>query len=194
MGSVNQASDDVTILLSFSSFDAERFSKAVSKLFGKGASIHKVNGDVYLLTLKEGQKDLAIFKASFQALSDDVNQLRKALIVPSDHPLLYSFMEDVKDGECLYLFSLEKRHPTLYEETLPLILGVKRTLLDTMKCYIENNCSSRNTQNEMFVHFNTVDYRIRKCMQQLGMNLGLFPTRVFLYNLLNRIDCPAKRL
>ena len=184
-----QILNEVHILLTFTRYNEEKFRIILDKLFGKKAKISKISKPgVYLLTLPDGQASLATFRASFDALFLDVDSIAKALVIPCDDQFLYSYIDEVKEGRLTYLFELEKNHPNFYDEMVPLLLGVKKSLLGSLKSYIENNCSIRCAQNELYVHFNTVEYRMRKCMQQLRRNFDLFPTRMFLYYLLERVE------
>lgn len=189
MASEKQNLNELLILLAFTRYNEEKFRIVLDRLFGKEAKILRIaDSQVFLLSLPDGQASLATFRASFDALVEDVDSIRKALVIPCNNPLLYSYIDEVEDGKLMYLFELDKTHPNFYDEMVPLLLGVKKSLLGSLKSYIENNCSARCAQNELYVHFNTVEYRMKKCMEQLQMNFELFPTRMFLYYLLERVE------
>ncbi|MEG1285070.1 MAG: PucR family transcriptional regulator ligand-binding domain-containing protein [Romboutsia sp.] len=44
-------------------------------------------------------------------------------------------------------------------------------LLKTLRCYLENNCNLLNTSREMFIHRNTLIYRLDKIKTKLNSNL-----------------------
>ncbi|MGG3470038.1 PucR family transcriptional regulator ligand-binding domain-containing protein [Neobacillus pocheonensis] len=46
-------------------------------------------------------------------------------------------------------------------------------LIDTLNLYLKNNCNIAETAKELFVHRNTVIYRIQKCEDLLGVNLKI---------------------
>ncbi|MFT8392188.1 MAG: PucR family transcriptional regulator ligand-binding domain-containing protein [Sporolactobacillus sp.] len=62
----------------------------------------------------------------------------------------------------------------IYQETLQeLAFPIKeeeRVLLNTLFVYVESNCQISETAKKLFVHRNTVIYRIEKCEQILGLD------------------------
>lgn len=44
-------------------------------------------------------------------------------------------------------------------------------LRKTLKVYLENHCSIINTSNKLFLHRNTIRYRIKKCQEILENDL-----------------------
>ncbi|MTT31797.1 hypothetical protein GMB86_07210 [Terrilactibacillus sp. BCM23-1] len=53
--------------------------------------------------------------------------------------------------------------------------------LQTLECYLNNNCSINQTAKELFVHRNTINYQISRIAQILDKNLASFKTRCDLY-------------
>ncbi|PYZ94742.1 PucR family transcriptional regulator [Salipaludibacillus keqinensis] len=47
----------------------------------------------------------------------------------------------------------------------------EQDLIETLSVYIEKNCQIADTAKELFVHRNTVIYRIRKCEERLNVDL-----------------------
>lgn len=45
------------------------------------------------------------------------------------------------------------------------------SLLETLRCYLKNNCNLINTSQEMFIHRNTLIYRLNKIKKILNSNL-----------------------
>lgn len=183
----NLSSDEAHVLLGFSSEVPDHFETALEKFLKEGCTLKEVSSSVLLLSMKDGKRSLPVFRSSFEALKEDVRSLNKALVIPALWEKFYPYLDYVEDGRCRYLFELAKKCPKMYENLLPFFEGIKRPYLLTMKCFLENNCSSRIAQLELFLHYNTVEYRIRKCCEKLNVNFSLFPTRIFLYNLLDKV-------
>ena len=180
--------NDGVVLLQMYSEDTTKLEKSLKRLFDANFSIKHLRDDLYILKLKDAVKNVTIFRASFPAIINEEVGLKKALLIPCENQILYTFINKVEDGHYYEFFRLARENPAIYDETMYLILGVKKSLLYTLKVYIENNCSSRNSQIDLFLHYNTVDYRIKRCAEVLGMNFDLFPTRAYLYEMLDKID------
>lgn len=186
--------DEAYILLDLDKNDATIIEKILKKIIGSDYELSHFRENWYILKLMHSVKNLPVFKASFSAMAVDEAGLKRALLLPCNNPSLYSYINKVDDKKYEDFYSLAKKYPEIYDETMFLILGLKKSLLYTLKVYIENNCSSRTAQIELFLHYNTVDYRIKKCSEVLGMNFDLFPTRAYLYEMLDKIDCSQEDL
>ena len=51
-------------------------------------------------------------------------------------------------------------------------------LTSFLRCYLENNCSVKNTAEKLFVHRNTVNYKIHRCEEILGLDFSSMEVRV----------------
>jgi PucR family transcriptional regulator, purine catabolism regulatory protein len=69
-------------------------------------------------------------------------------------------LEDLKN---YYSFALSGFNQTKTEE--------EQSLLDTLSVYLETHCQISETAKRLFVHRNTVVYRIEKCEEMLGKSL-----------------------
>lgn len=188
MGSTKSTWNEALFLMEVKEASLSRMEKVFSKLFKAGYQLRNIQDGLFLLRLEEGVESYPVFRASFMAIADDLGIL-KALAVPSDNRLFESYLPLVKEGTCTDLFALGSMNPAIYDECLPLVMNLKDDYPKTLRVYIENGCSSRRCQVELYMHFNTIEYRVRKCQELLKMNLGLFPTRMFVYELLLRVDC-----
>ena len=52
-----------------------------------------------------------------------------------------------------------------------MILRKKGDLVDTLECFLNNNQSQKKTSKEMFVHYRTIMYRLRKIVEITGDRL-----------------------
>lgn len=69
-------------------------------------------------------------------------------------------LEDLKN---YYTFALSGFNDTKIEE--------EQSLLETLSVYLETHCQISETAKRLFVHRNTVVYRIEKCEEILGRSL-----------------------
>ena len=61
-------------------------------------------------------------------------------------------------------------------------------LLDTLRILLDNSCSWTTTANQMYVHVNTVYYRMFKVQKLLNVDFSLFETRLHLYTAIRAWD------
>lgn len=115
-------------------------------------------------------KEPAQFNKSF---FEACNALSVSLLNHSKDPIthfndlgIYRILFDYKNREELYQF---------YRETVGVIIEYDRQnqteYLNTIRTYISQNCSTNNTAKKLFVHYNTIRYRINKIQKLFGMDL-----------------------
>ncbi len=61
-------------------------------------------------------------------------------------------------------------------------------LVDTLRILLDNSCSWTTTANQMYVHVNTVYYRMFKVQKLLNVDFSLFETRLHLYTAIRAWD------
>lgn len=61
-------------------------------------------------------------------------------------------------------------------------------LVDTLRILLENACSWTTTANQLYVHVNTVYYRMFKVQKLLDVDFSLFETRLHLYTAIKAWD------
>ncbi len=61
-------------------------------------------------------------------------------------------------------------------------------LMDTLRILLDNSCSWTTTANQMYVHVNTVYYRMFKVQKLLNVDFSLFETRLHLYTAIRAWD------
>ncbi|MGE5422216.1 MAG: PucR family transcriptional regulator [Ignavibacteriales bacterium] len=60
--------------------------------------------------------------------------------------------------------------------------------LSTMRILLDNECSWTTTANQLYVHVNTVYYRMVKVERMLNINFSLFETRLYLFTAIKAWD------
>lgn len=82
--------------------------------------------------------------------------------IKNANELLKTLSKDQVEGFCLYNLKA-----LAYPEDMKTL-----ELRNTLKTYLESNCSITETSNKMFLHRNTVKYRIKKCEDILGKEVS----------------------
>ena len=88
----------------------------------------------------------------------------------------YIQMYDVKDiTELLHLIPYENLH-AYYDHTFHALQAIKNkderdSLFQTIGVYLETHCQIAETAKRLFIHRNTVVYRLEKCEELLGQSL-----------------------
>ncbi|MEN6460003.1 MAG: helix-turn-helix domain-containing protein [Syntrophomonas sp.] len=79
---------------------------------------------------------------------------------------IYRILFDLKNKSELYYF---------FQETLGKIMDYDRDnrteYVQTIRVYIEQNCSINRTASQLFVHYNSIRYRLKKIKKLFGMDL-----------------------
>lgn len=165
------------ILLSFFyPSDKERRRKARNKLKIKG-------GRKDSLLLLEDEIDYALFLSCFPALKEDRQGERKGILVPNeDISLPPSLLDKAKDGELVPLCSLLGKED--YSLFYPLLSSLSKDRLMSVLFYLSLNDSPNLTSFPLYIHRNTVIYRINTFKETTKLNFALFQDRMFVYNLI----------
>ena len=101
------------------------------------------------------------------------------------------YIKNVPFGTIKYLFEIGKESENIYRDALGLINDIDYETLLTVKAYIENGNSPSLSAIRLFVHRNTVTYRIDRFMQETNIDLKPFANACFIFSL---IDYKEKQL
>ena len=115
-------------------------------------------------------------KQGYKAISDGYRKAVMALRVASLHGSkctgysdmgIYKLLVHIKDTSVLH---------EIYDETLGVLEEFDSTngtdYMDTLRCYLENDSSVQEVARIMFVHRNTVNYKLRRIKEILGCELN----------------------
>jgi purine catabolism regulator len=105
------------------------------------------------------------FKEAIDALSQGKLSKKKAYIQTYHTKDIMELMRQIplEDLKNYYTFALSGFNDTKIEE--------EQSLLETLSVYLETHCQISETAKRLFVHRNTVVYRIEKCEEILGRSL-----------------------
>jgi sugar diacid utilization regulator len=162
----------------------QTLDKLLAKIFPKSYELEASSSNLYKLTLLDGQKALVLFQTSFRAASLDLYGGLKALVVPTLNDCFVQYLKYVQPQKIEYLFQLGQDHPEIYQECQSLIEDIDGDTLFTISTYIENENSPSLSALRLYVHRNTVTYRITRFIQQTGISLDSFGNVMFVYYLI----------
>ena len=125
---------------------------------------------------KQTKSIRCLYKSYRQAKSiqklQSKNKIDKSLISYSDMGI-FKLLMSIEDQEILHEY---------YEHIIQPIKDYDKTnnssLTTVLRSYLKNNGSVKETADELFVHRNTVNYKINKIEELLNMNLSSLDTRL----------------
>src|SRR5574344_567291 len=186
---MNKSSSTIYLMVS-AEVDETSLSRALGKIMQKTHFNLSLVKGVYKLDLPTGVKGQALLLASFKALSEDVtmatNGFIKGLIVPLPSDKFIPYLEYVSENAIKFLFEIGQVHSEIYRDNLDLLEDIDSYSLETVMAYLEAGNSPAEASLRLYVHRNTVTYRIDHFIQQTGIDLKPFPNAVFVYFLIVR--------
>lgn len=141
------------------------------------------------LLLLESTKEEAILYSRFQELTRESKGEVKGLIIPNrDFSSCIPFLELVPHASLASLFFLGEKNPEIYDSFLPLVTKENPEIVHTIKVYIETGRSPLISSYPLYVHRNTVTYRVKAFEKRTGISLDQFENVMFVYALINRFN------
>ncbi|WP_251032967.1 CdaR family transcriptional regulator [Bacillus sp. ISL-7] len=136
-----------------------QLQEKVLNYFGNTISLGVSNVSHTFLDVKNAYKD------ALDALSQGRLSKRTAFIQTYHTKDVMELLRMVPQDDLknFYTFTLSRFAETKIEE--------EQSLLDTLSVYLETHCQISETAKRLFVHRNTVVYRIEKCEEILGKSL-----------------------
>ena len=144
------------------------------------------DGNIFILSLYNGEESLIKVQSSFLALSDDLGVCLKGLVTPCLHSCFAEYVNSVPDNQVIYAFELGFTDKNIYRYCLDILKDFDSETLITIKAYIEYGNSPTLSSQRIFVHRNTVTYRINQFSSKTGIDLSFFPNCVFLLELIRK--------
>ena len=161
---------------------ASPLAKLLARLYKGNASLTPLGDEASLVRLAN-ESDLAALLASFSAFASDASFPLKGLIIPFADSRFIPYLDKVKDGELLYLEEAGLSNDD-YANFLPLLEGIDDETLLTVKTYIETNGSPSLSALRLYVHHNTVSYRLSRFEEKTNLSLEGWSNAMFVYELL----------
>ncbi len=136
-----------------------------------------------------GISDIFMGTNSFNAAYTKVNRLLDQLL-SNEQRMKWIFMEDSK------IHRLILNNPTKeLEEFVHMVLDPildktgKQNLLKTLDVYIRSNCNWTYTKDQLFIHGNTLTYRLNRIQEILNIDLKKYKDILHIQLALEIIDC-----
>lgn len=164
--------------------DANLLKRILKKIFSDIKYEVEYQNKFISLALYGGKKSLVIFQTSLAALNEDLDINMKGLVVPFFNSRFAKYLNYVNKNEISYLFEISSDHKEIYTENIDLLDMVDDYTLRTLKAYIETGNSPSLAAYKLYVHRNTVTYRIDRFSQTFNVDLSQFPNCVFIYMLI----------
>lgn len=177
-----------TYLLLKSSGEVTRASldKIIARLCPKDALVSPYGDSLYKMSLPGGMKSLVLLQASFAAISADLYGGLTALIVPSQKDVFLPFLGLAEKGKISYLYEVGDKNPEVYEECQALLDDIDSETLFTIKTYIETERSPSLAALRLYVHRNTVAYRLSRFEEETGIAIDSYGNERFIHELIRR--------
>ncbi|AHK47945.1 MULTISPECIES: PucR family transcriptional regulator [Bacillus] len=140
----------------------------------------KIPTPIYIGIGNEYSSILKLGKSYIEALE----VIKAAEITGNQENIPYEYS---KLGIYRYLESIEEKNASLeyVNEDLALLKAKDREssteLLKTLEIYLLNNCKTKPAAEQLFIHQNTLNYRIKQILDMTSINLNDFRTRCQLY-------------
>ncbi len=141
----------------------EIFSRIVNRArreYGIGLRIGAGNSRAYLDEIKDSRNE-----ASSALRAAEVSGLKGQIFFYRDQGL-YTLLSHVDDSRILDTYVEEKIGKLLQADELN-----DGNLSETLENYLNCSCNAKKTAEEMFLHRNTLNYRLKKIREILGCNL-----------------------
>jgi hypothetical protein len=143
-----------------------------------------------------GDKELAILLASWSAFTSDFEGSLRGLVVPFLSERFLALVEKGETGTLPYLYEAMAGQNSFYDGLLDFVEGIDEETLLTVKTYIETGGSPSLSALRLYVHHNTVSYRLQRFAEKTGLGLETFADKMFVYELIrayNRKNGPFSR-
>ncbi|MCO4852053.1 proline utilization transcriptional regulator PutR [Bacillus vallismortis] len=174
-------SNIVIVVASFS--QKSSVSSAASEFINKLLThfhFQKIPTPIYIGIGNEYDHLLQLGKSYIEALE----VIKAAEITGNQENMPYEY---AKLGIYRYLESIEQKNQFLEYENKDLALLKAKDqessteLLKTLEIYLLNNCKTKPAAEQLFIHQNTLNYRIKQITEMTSINLSDFRTRCQLY-------------
>lgn len=162
-----------------------RVETLLSKLLGPTADLRPLGPDCYGVTVYDSPETVIDFALSLRAASEDIGAEIRALEVPYLHERFERFLPRVPARQLKTLVEVSAGEKEIFTECYALIASIDEELLTTVKQYLESGRSPTLTARRLYVHRNTVTYRVERFEAESTLCLKAPATAMFVYQLLS---------
>lgn len=139
--------------------------------------------DCLLLNLPNGLSSEVKLLANQKALSEDLPNLQ-GLFVPFFNEVCLKYLNQVDGGSISYLDDVAKKDQSIYKDCLFLLGKIDDETALTVQVYIECDRSPKLAGVRLYVHRNTVNYRVQRFLALTGLSLEGLGNSMFVYHLI----------
>lgn len=167
---------------------AQKTLEYILKVFINDNYILEWNNNFGTLILSEGEKQLANLYNNYKALEEDL-EIKLAIVIV---PLFSEELSALVKNKCPFgIYHIVKYLPNMLSDDKHLkdkLLSFKKEItedvLETIKVYLEANCSLSLTSKIMFIHRNTINYRITRFIELTNINIRFTLNGYYVYLLI----------
>ena len=160
---VTSVGGDIVVILS---------NKNGSSLFGEATAMQGKIKTMALCGVSDVFKGISnLSKGYHSAQTNKISGKANARKILENHSQ-YEILLEIKDDEKIRAYCNETIGPIIKYDK-----AHNTNLYQTLKCYFDNNASVNKTSAQMFIHRNTINYKIKKIEHILSCDLSSFEER-----------------
>lgn len=180
---MNAHSDWIYVYLSFQDGPPAKLELWLDKVLGAN-NYDLTKGNLSEVVILGGRGALIDFRASIPAIVQDLNTHYKALVVPVFSKLFEPYVKTVKTDSFDYLINCISGDE-IFKKAQGLIANVDPQILRTALYFFEFANSPQATAEFLYMHRNTVNYRLQKFIATTRFDITEAPNAMFIYRLIN---------
>lgn len=180
---MNAHSDWIYIYLSFQEGPPPALELWLDKVLGEN-NYDITKGNITEIVILGGRSALIDFRSSVPTLVTDLNVHFKALAVPVFSKIFEPYIKTVQEDSFDYLINCITGEE-IYKKAQSLIANVEPQILLTALHFFEFANSPQATAEFLYMHRNTVNYRLQKFIATTRFDITEAPNAMFVYQLIN---------
>lgn len=177
---------DRVMLQAKGNFRGDLIEKVLLKLIGQSHDCAKLTDDVYCVSVFDNEDAVINLSLSLRAISEDVKMILKGIQVPVFLESFIHLFKYVKTNTIIAISEIADYDMTIIPECFRLIQNIDPETLMTVKEYIESGRSPTHTAKLLYVHRNTVTYRVDRFESETNLSLKVPSVAMFIYRVISK--------
>lgn len=177
---------DRVMLQAKGNFKSDIIEKVLLKLIGQSHDCSKLTDDVYCVSIFDNEDAVIDLTLSLRAVSEDVGMVLKGIQVPVFLEGFIHLFKYVKPNTIITISEVADFDGTIINDCFRLIKDIDSETLMTVKEYIESGRSPTHTAKMLYVHRNTVTYRVDRFESETNLSLKVPSVAMFIYRVISK--------